>query len=125
MGSDRRSDGQNIADHLVEGFEGKEASVAGVSVDDAEAVAEPTPDGSLAYEITHAEERIAAVYAHPDRAHVEFRVSPDAAADAAVSAGLRVRPKAVHPPRSLVFVESVDEVDPTLDAFRDVLDALD
>lgn len=125
MGFDRHADGQSIADHLAEGVEGKAASVPCISVDDAEVAAEPTPEGSLAYEITHAEEQIAAVYAHPDRAHVEFRAVPDAAAETAAAAGLRVRPKATRPPQSVVFVESDAQVGPALDVFRTVLDALE
>ena len=125
MDPDHQPDGQDIAERLAEAVEENESSVADISVVAAETTVEPTPDGSLAYEITHAEDRIAAVYAHPDRAHVEFRAAPDAAADAAASAGLRVRPKATRPPQSLVFVESDAQVDPAVDVFRAVLDALE
>jgi hypothetical protein len=62
---------------------------------------------------------VAEVYVHPDRTRVEFVRAPDAAADAAGEAGLRVRPKATRPPRTLVFVEdgaAVKRVRPVIEA---------
>lgn len=49
--------------------------------------------------------RLARAFVHPDRLHLEFGAGREAAADAARDAGLRVRPKAATPPRTLVFVE--------------------
>ncbi|MWV63731.1 hypothetical protein GRS48_02670 [Halorubrum sp. JWXQ-INN 858] len=64
-------------------------------------------------------ERVADVFVQPDRVRVEFVVAPDVAATTAEGAGLRVRPKAVRPPRTLVFLEdgaAVKRVLPTLEA---------
>jgi hypothetical protein len=48
--------------------------------------------------------RLAEVFVHPDRARLEVLAGQAAAAAAAEAAGLRVRPKAVTPPRTLVFL---------------------
>jgi len=48
---------------------------------------------------------------------------PAVAADAAESAGLRVRPKAVRPPRTLVFVEDGAQVKRVLSVFEAVVAA--
>jgi hypothetical protein len=89
-------------------------------------------------------EVIATVNVHPDRAHVAFSARsddtgsdsavpdatasdsgvPDIAASAAEDAGLRVRPKAVQPPQTLVFVEDGAEVKRVLSVFEAVADAL-
>lgn len=50
------------------------------------------------------------MYVQPDRARIEFVAAPDVAADVAAEEGLRVRPKATHPPRTLVFVEDGGQV---------------
>ena len=63
------------------------------------------------------------MYVHPDRSHVEFRVGARTAAEAGHRAGLRVRPKAVEPPRTLVFVENGAEVKPALRVVRAVGEA--
>jgi hypothetical protein len=55
------------------------------------------------------------VYLHPDRIRVEFRASLETAAETARNEGLRARPKAVEPPKTLVFVESGAEVKPAGD----------
>ncbi|GAB7091742.1 hypothetical protein JCM18237_20130 [Halorubrum luteum] len=65
-------------------------------------------------------ESVAEVYVHPDRVRVEFVAAVDAVADAARDRGLRVRPKAVRPPRTLVFVEDGAEVKRILPAFEAV-----
>ena len=71
------------------------------------------------------ERRVAEVCVHPDRSHVEFRVGARTAAEAGHRAGLRVRPKAVEPPRTLVFVENGAEVKPALRVVRAVGEALE
>lgn len=67
---------------------------------------------------------VATVHVHPERAHVAVRVAPDAAATAAESTDLRVRPKATRPPQTLVFVEDGAEVKRVLAVFRAVADAV-
>lgn len=72
-------------------------------------------------------DRPAEVYVHLDRARVEFRLAPDVAADAgreaavADESGLRVRPKATTPPRTLLFVESGVAAKRALPVFRAVV----
>ncbi|OYR39766.1 hypothetical protein [Halorubrum sp. Hd13] len=93
---------------------------------------------------------VAEVYVHPDRVRVEFvggdadretdAVDPSDAPDssdpsdapdipglaaaAADEAGLRVRPKAVRPPRTLVFVEDGAQVKRALPVLEAVVDAI-
>lgn len=64
--------------------------------------------------------RMAEAYVHPDRLRVEFSVEPATAASAGHDHGLRVRPKSVDPPRTLVFVEDGAEVKAALRVVRAV-----
>lgn len=125
------TDGVRIAELLASEVTGREdGALAGLAVTDADPDAEPTTDGALVYSIvadsavTDAgdppESTLAEVYVHPDRARVEFVAGVDVAVEAAADRDdLRVRPKAVRPPRTLVFVESGAAVK----AAVDVLDA--
>lgn len=70
-------------------------------------------------------ERLADVFVHDERTRMEFRSGVDRAVDAAREAGLRVRPKAVDPPRTVVFVESGVEAKRVLAVFRAVVETLD
>ncbi|MFW6317500.1 MAG: hypothetical protein ACOC06_03420, partial [Halorubrum sp.] len=109
---------------------------------DADPDVEPTTDGALAYRIVHAVDgdagaddgrAVAEVYVQPDRVRIEFvglggdaaeeADLPKAAADAAGEASLRVRPKAVRPPRTLVFVEDGAQVKRALPVLSAVVDA--
>jgi len=60
------------------------------------------------------------VFVHSDRARIEFERGADTALDAAREAGLRVRPKAVDPPRTVIFVENGAEVKAALRVVRAV-----
>jgi len=78
---------------------------------------------------------VAEASVQPDRLRIEFVAGsggneaddatdlPEIAADAAADAGLRVRPKAVRPPRTLVFVEDGAQVKRALSVFEAVVDA--
>jgi hypothetical protein len=74
-------------------------------------------------------ERLADVYVHDERARVEFRLSPDAAAAAGREAagregsGLRVRPVATDPPRTVLFLSSGVAAKRALPVFRAVVAA--
>jgi hypothetical protein len=127
---DRLTDGRRIAELLAAEIEGHGDELAALAVIDADPEVEPTPDGALAYRVARVgdagddEEReddertaVAAVYVHPDRVRIEFATGQADAAEAAEGAGLRVRPKAVRPPRTLVFVEDGAAVKRTLAAF--------
>jgi hypothetical protein len=119
---ERLTDGRRIAELLASEIEGHGDELASLALFDADPDAEATPDGTLAYRVTSVTEGertdLAAVFVHPDRVRVEFAVAQAAVADAAESAGLRVRPKAVRPPKTLVFVEDGAEVKRTLPVFE-------
>ncbi|QZP37405.1 hypothetical protein [Halobaculum magnesiiphilum] len=134
MVADRTTDGVRIAQLLASELVGDGDALAAVRVSDADPDVEPTTQGTLAYRVRlDAEDEVstgesegagrplAEVYVHPERAHVEFVVAPDAAATAAEDSGLRVRPKAVTPPRTVVFVEDGAQVKRVLPAFEAVV----
>lgn len=123
MVEDRLSDGRRIAELLSSELTGHGGSLAPLAVVDAEPEVEPTPDGSFAYAVAADGVSLAELYVQPDRARVEFVVAPDAAAAAGEAAGLRTRPKAVRPPRTLVFVEDGAQVKRVLPVFEAVLAA--
>ena len=145
MVRDEIADGERIGQLLSSEVHGHErGSLGRLSVVDAETDVEPTAAGALAYAVAfepgrseaaggvdaadagdvNEPRRIAEVYIHPDRAHVEFREEVDRAVETAESEGLRVRPKAVEPPRTLVFVENGAEVKAALRVVRAVADGL-
>ena len=127
MVEERTTDGKRIAQLLSSEVSGREDSgLDALDVVNADADVEPSADGELAYEIARKDggsggETLAEVYVHEDRARIEFRAAVDAAAEAAESADLRVRPKAVRPPRTLVFVEDGAEVKRATDVLVAVL----
>jgi hypothetical protein len=144
MVEDRLTDGVRIGQLLASEIAGDRGRLDGIAVTDGDPDVEPTADGALAYRLVRVDEAdradgdapghddcdvdapsrddrdvVAEVYVHPDRTRVEFVRAPDAAADAAGEAGLRVRPKATRPPRTLVFVEdgaAVKRVRPVIEA---------
>jgi len=132
MVEERLTDGRRIAQFLASEVTGHEDDLGSLVVTDADPDVEPTPDGAFAYAIERRTgetpeapetpetpaERVASVYVQPDRVRVEFERDVDVVADAASEAGLRVRPKAVEPPRTLVFVEDGAQVKWLLPALR-------
>jgi len=121
MVEERTTDGKRIAQLLSSEVDGREDSgLAALDVADADPDVEGSADGELAYRIVRnaGDEAVAfaEVYVHDDRVRVEFREAIDAAAEAADDAGLRVRPKAVRPPRTIVFVEDGAAVKRATDA---------
>ena len=138
MVADRTTDGVRIAQLLASELTGDRDVLADVGVSDADPDVEPTPEGALAYRVRMAvgnadpgepagtdrgDRPVAEVSVHPERVRVEFVAAPDAAAVAAADAGLRVRPKAVAPPRTVVFVEDGAQVKRVLPAFRAVVNS--
>ena len=119
----RLTDGRRIAQLLASEVTGHGDDLEPLSVTDADPDVEPTPDGAFAYGIDRDGDRVAAVFVQPDRIRVEFERAVDIAADAAGEAGLRVRPKAVEPPRTLVLVEDGAQVKWLLSALRAVASA--
>lgn len=118
MSADRITDGHRIAQLLASELESG-ASHDALAVTDADPDVEPAPEGALAYRVldTERDERVATVYVQPDRVRIEFRTAPVAVADAAEEQGLRVRPKASQPPRTIVFVEDGAGVKRVIPAF--------
>jgi hypothetical protein len=114
-------DGVRIAQLLASELVGHGDALASVSVTDADPDVTPTADGARAYRIRAGEAALATVFVHPDRARIEFEASPEAALDAAREVGLRVRPKASEPPRTVVFVEDGAEVKRTLRVVESVV----
>lgn len=125
MVRDRLRDGKRIAQLLASEIEGDGGRLASLTVTDADADVEPTTDGAFAYAVGDGDERIAEVYVQSDRARVEFLLGQDVAADAGGERDLRVRPKAVRPPRTLVFVEDGAQVKWILPVFEAVLSAVE
>ncbi|WP_137284841.1 hypothetical protein [Halorussus salinisoli] len=131
MVEDRTTDGKRIAQLLSSEVSSREDSgLDALEVVNADADVEGSADGELAYEIARQlgeddpgenAEILAEVYVHDDRVRVEFRAEADAAAEVAESADLRVRPKSVQPPRTLVFVEDGAEVKRATDVLVAVL----
>ncbi|MFB6090586.1 MAG: hypothetical protein ABEJ97_05955 [Halobellus sp.] len=135
MVEDRLTDGRRIAQFLASEVTGHD-DLAALAVTDADPDVEPTSEGAFAYAIESAREegdaptdgdtdRVASVFVQPDRVRVEFERAVDVVADAAAEAGLRVRPKAVRPPRTLVFVEDGAQVKWLLPVLGAVVDELD
>jgi hypothetical protein len=142
MVEERLTDGVRIAQLLASEVEGGVGVLDACRVTDADRDVDPTPDGALAYRIriddsgsavvansdsdtTDQTDLVAEVFVQPDRARVEFVRAPDRAADAADGEGLRVRPKAVRPPRTLVFLPDGASVKRLLPVFDAVLTGRD
>ena len=125
MVGDRLTDGVRIGQLLASEIAGDEGHLRALELADADPDVEPTADGALAYRVVRAagdeSELVTEAYVQPDRVRVEFVAAPDAVAEAANEAGLRVRPKAVRPPRTLVFVEDGAQVKRALTAFEAAL----
>jgi hypothetical protein len=140
MVADRLTDGVRIGQLLASEVTGDRGRLRGIDVTDADPDVEPTADGALAFRLVAVdgageEERgghvddageaseaeravVAEAYVHPDRVRIEFRRAPEAVAETAGEAGLRVRPKAVRPPRTLVFLEDGADVKRVLPALK-------
>ena len=144
MVDDRLTDGRRIAQLLASELTGGVDRLTRLSVTDADPDVEPTTDGGLAYTVrfggdetedgaseddeseeSDETEELAEVYVQPDRVRVEFRVAPDVAAETGREQNLRVRPKAVRLPQTIVFVEDGAQVKWILPVFEAVVDALD
>ncbi|ELY97472.1 hypothetical protein C482_12644 [Natrialba chahannaoensis JCM 10990] len=136
MVEDRITDGTRIAQLLSSELDGREdGGLEYLAVTNADRDVEPTADGARAYDVTMTRAvdtdagesddddttLLAQVFVQPDRARVEFTAGQDGAAEAADESGLRARPKATKPPRTLVFVESGAEVKRVTDVVQVVV----
>ena len=124
MTRDRITDGTRIGQLLASEIHGHERGVIGrLAVVEADTDVEPTADGAFAYGLDSDAadgDPLASAYVQPDRLRLEFEVGVETALSAAERAGLRARPKATEPPRTIVFVESGAEVKPALGVVRAV-----
>jgi len=125
MAEKRLTDGTRIGQLLASEVTGNHGRLRDLSVTDADPDVEPTPDGALGYRVVRSgaggANLVAEAYVQPDRVRLEFVAAPDAVAEAASAVGLRVRPKAVRPPRTLVFIEDGAHVKRALTAFEAAL----
>lgn len=147
MVSDEVTDGTRIGRLFSSEVHGHERGALGrLRIVDADPDAEATEGGALAFAVavddgdgdgsTNIDDgdgnddaaasgkRIAEAYVHPDRLRVEFLRGARTAAEAGRAAGLRTRPKAVEPPRTLVFVERAADAKAALRVVRDVAEAV-
>jgi len=123
MVEERITDGRRIAQLLASELDGRtDGAFAAVAVVDADPEVDPTADGARAYDVVReteaGEQRLAGVFVQPERVRIEFVADPERAAELASESDLRVRPKAVEPPRTLVFVEYGAAVKRAADAFE-------
>jgi hypothetical protein len=126
MTRDTVADGKRIGQLLSSEIHGHERGTLGkLAVVDAEKGVEPTADGAFAYAVeleNGGGGRIASAYVQPDRLRLEFEVGAETALSAADRVGVRARPKAVEPPRTIVFVENGGEVKTVLGVIRAVVE---
>ncbi|WP_265112344.1 hypothetical protein [Halosolutus halophilus] len=136
MVEDRVTDGRRIGELLASELDGRDDGVLDrIAVVNADRDVEPTVDGARAYDVavtrvedepdTETEERLARVFVHDDRTHLEFEAGQDVAVEAAEAVDLRVRPKATEPPKTLVFVESGAAVKRASDVVQTVTRSID
>jgi hypothetical protein len=119
---ERITDGVRIGELLASELTGGGGPLASVAVVDADPAVEPTVEGVRAFRVTADGEPVATAYAHPDRLRLAFRARPARAARVATETGLRVRPTATDPPRTVVFVPDGASVKPARDVFEAVVD---
>ncbi|WP_435155007.1 hypothetical protein [Haladaptatus sp. DFWS20] len=124
MVEERTTDGMRIAQLLSSELDGREdPPLDSLAVVNADRDVEPTEDGALAYEVERDGDQVASVFVHPDRIRMELSEGIESAEKSAREANLRVRPKAVKPPRVLIFVEQGAHVKRAVDALIAGLDA--
>jgi hypothetical protein len=132
-------DGRRIAELLASEIDGRTSGpLARLTVTDPDRSVEGTVDGERAYDVRalqgardprripgpeEAGALLGRVFVHPDRTRVALFLGLDAGRDAAEAAGLRARPAATTPPRTLVFVERAADVKRASDVFEAAADA--
>jgi hypothetical protein len=120
MVEDRITDGRRIAQLLASEVDGRAGALADLSVTNARRDVEPTADGARAYDVELDGEAVATAFVQPDRVRIEVSRAPERVLSVAADAGLRARPKATRPPRTVVFVETGAEVKRATDALEEL-----
>lgn len=110
MVEERITDGVRIAELLSSEISGRDGDLAGLSVVDADPDAEGTVDGERAYDVARDGDRVARAFVHESRVRLEVDADPERSLELAGDRGLRARPRATDPPRTILFVESGAEV---------------
>ena len=115
MVEDQITDGRRIAELLSSEVDGRtDDELEYCSVRNPNPDVEPTVGGARAYDITitttDGDEQLTTAFVHSDRVHLEFDDGHERAIETAERLGLRVRPKASKPPKTVVFVESGGQV---------------
>lgn len=120
MTDDRITDGRRIGELLASEVTARsDGPLSGLALVDVRSDVEGSKDGTFAYGISLDDRiRLADVYIHDDRARLEFRAGLDPIPEVADEVDLQVRPKAVEPPRAIVFVEDGAAVKRALDVIR-------
>lgn len=122
MVEERTTDGRRLAELLASELTGRQVSPFDrITVENANSDAEPTTDGTNAYDVALDGDVVGTVSMQPDRLYVDLRRGREVARDAAEEAGLRVRPVTSTPPRTLVFVEDAAEVKRVVDVLAAAL----
>lgn len=125
MTDDRITDGRRIGELLASEVTARsKGPLSDLELVDVRSEIEGSADGTFAYGISINDRiRLSDVYIHDDRARLEFRVGLDSVPEVAKEADLRVRPKAVEPPRVIVFIEDGGAVKRVLDVIRAAIEA--
>lgn len=125
MTKENITDGRRIAELLASELTARrDGPLASLELIDVDTSLDSDVFGALAYGVVDDETRLADIYVHDDRVRIEFLVGLDSVPEVGEKAGLRVRPKAVDPPRVLVFVESGAEVKRALGVVEAAIDSI-
>ena len=111
MVDERVTDGRRIAELLASEVEGRAGVLASLTVENADRDAEPSVDGTHAYDVVRTAEdaggvTVARAFLRPERVRLELSSDPERALADARERGLRARPRVGESPATLVFVES-------------------
>lgn len=125
MTDERVDNGRRIAELLASEVTARaDGPLSHLDLVDVNSEIDGSETGAFAYAITLDETtRLAEVFVHPDRVRLEFCAGVDSVSAVAEKANLRVRPKAVEPPRVLVFIEDGGEIKRALDVISAAITA--
>lgn len=120
MTDERVTGGRRIAELLASEVTARtDGPLSHLDLVDVHSEVEESETGAFAYAITLNDDdettRLAEVFVYPDRVRLEFYAGVDSVSAVGEKANLRVRPKAVEPPRVLVFIEDGGEIKRALD----------